>query len=88
MACCGNKRSSWAQASVQPVSGPVYAQNGKKMWPDILFEYIGSTALSVTGTITGATYRFAGQGSVLVIDYRDAAGMMGIPVLRKQKATE
>ncbi len=55
------------------------------MWEDVQFEYTGKTALTVNGSIPGKRYRFEHTGSTLVIDYRDAAGMMGIPVLRKVK---
>lgn len=49
----------------------------------VVFEYTGNTALSVTGKITGTHYRFSAPGERQNIDGRDAAGMMGIPVLQK-----
>ena len=47
------------------------------------FEYTGKTALSVKGNITGKNYRFAFSGDKQIIDSRDAAAMLGVPVLRK-----
>lgn len=53
------------------------------MWPDTYFQYTGKSALTVTGKITGKNYRFTKPGEMQVIDYRDASGMMAVPVLKK-----
>jgi hypothetical protein len=49
------------------------------------FEYVGATALTAVGPITGRRYRFIGPGAQLAIDERDAAGMAGVPNLRRVK---
>lgn len=85
MACCGQKRNEYRQQERQPASGSVYNYTPPKMWEDVLFEYTGKTALTVQGSITGKRYRFEHPGDKQVIDYRDAAGMMAVPVLRKSK---
>ena len=46
------------------------------------FEYIGRTALTVFGPISGAPYRFRGPGSRLPVDPRDRAALAAVPVLR------
>jgi hypothetical protein len=80
MCNCGNKREHLAQ---QSLSNTPESDIPKKMWQDVEFEYIGRTALTVTGSITGKTYRFYHPGNVQKIDYRDAAGMMAVFVLKK-----
>lgn len=78
MCNCGNKRESIQQLSSN-ISVP--ANNG--FWKDVLFTYTGKTALTVTGGVTGRRYRFTQPGDVQLIDYRDASGMMHIPMLKK-----
>jgi hypothetical protein len=84
MCNCGNKRENITQQS-SSLSNIPKSDIQKKMWQDVEFEYTGSTALTVTGNITGNTYRFYHPNNIQKIDYRDAAGMMGVPVLKKVK---
>ncbi len=53
------------------------------MWPDVLFQYTGNTALTVRGIVTGKIYRFDAQGSSVTVDYRDAGIMHRITALKK-----
>lgn len=83
MCNCGNKRNDI-------VGIPSFKQNNQNigpqkssMWPDAYFEYIGKTALTVTGNISGKQYRFNSPGGKQLIDYRDASGMMKVPVLKR-----
>jgi hypothetical protein len=46
------------------------------------FEYIGNTALTVVGPITGARYRFDHPGSRVHVDPRDRPALAQVPVLR------
>ncbi|HRP33813.1 MAG TPA: hypothetical protein PKV73_18075 [Agriterribacter sp.] len=55
----------------------------QKMWPNVSFQYIGKTALTVTGMVTGRQYRFTAPGDRVKVDYRDAATMMNVPVLKR-----
>ncbi len=85
MCNCGKKRDEY---DASQSSTPRYneADAGKPMsWDDIHFEYTGLTALSVKGSVSGRHYRFTRPGDTQPIDYRDASGMMGVPVLRKVK---
>ena len=82
MCNCGNKRNEFKQS----LSGTVTDERVKsQLWPDVSFEYTGNSGLTLTGGITGKKYRFNHNGDVQLIDYRDASGMMGIPVLRRLK---
>lgn len=88
MCNCGNKRNE-LNHSPTSMSGPVVTTTRHQpTWPDVSFEYTGKTALSVAGNITGKKYRFHHPGDIQLIDYRDASGMMAIPVLKKTKEKE
>lgn len=66
-----------------PLSNTPEAAEPKRMWQDVDFQYTGGTALTIKGSITGKLYRFVQPNSIQKIDYRDASGMMAVPVLRK-----
>lgn len=46
------------------------------------FEYIGRTALVLTGPYTGHRYCFRQPGARLRVDGRDSHALMAVPVLR------
>lgn len=83
MCNCGSKRSQLNQqgnvSSVQTKTPSTTQQTTNS-----IFEYIGKTALTVVGNITGRTYRFNRPGDLQSIDPRDAAGMLAVPVLRRR----
>jgi len=78
MCDCGNKRDGFTALAGSTVSSAT-----KKMWQDVWFMYTGQTALTITGYISGKRYRFGATGEQQLIDYRDAAAMMNVPVLKK-----
>ena len=78
MCNCGNKREAFTA-----LNGTGINNTTKKMWQDVWFVYTGESALTITGYISGKRYRFAGRGEQQLIDYRDAAAMMNVPVLKK-----
>lgn len=82
MSCCGNKRESLKQSSSSQNS-PLEIKQPIKMWNDVVFEYTGSGVLVVKGSVTGVHYQFKGNGFQILIDYKDAAGMRGEPLLKK-----
>jgi hypothetical protein len=83
MSCCGSKREKYAQAvSNSLAQQPDETITPATMWTDVYFEYTGETALTVTGNVSGKRYRFNHPGEILLIDYRDASGMRGVPVLK------
>jgi hypothetical protein len=45
-------------------------------------QYVGPTALTVFGGVTGTRYRFPNAGAVLRVDPRDLPSMGAIPYLR------
>lgn len=84
MCNCGKKRTEHNQQTNVAVS------HGKKSMPPAqqsannVFEYIGKTALTVIGNITGRRYRFNRPGDLQSVDPRDAGGMTAVPVLRRR----
>ena len=83
MCNCGNNRQDLAAGRSLRLGNNHPLPSKNKMWEDVSFEYTGMSALSVTGNITGKHYRFTQPGNVQLVDYRDASGMMAIPVLRR-----
>ena len=80
--CCGRGKARGHGATAQgnqvaPVSRFETRAHGAP-----IFEYIGRTALTVFGPISGAPYRFNGPGSRLAVDPRDRPALAVIPVLR------
>lgn len=85
MACCGDKRNK--------IYGDPYSHtrsNGGSLegstvhrpaGAEFEFKYIGNTAMTVIGVITGNVYRFEHGGATLEVDRRDASFMTGIPRL-------
>jgi len=74
MSCCGQKRLAWrelnktkVQAAVPP---PPVLQNS------VILRHLGTSSLVIKGAITGYTYLFAGHGSGLSVDERDAPALI------------
>ncbi|MEP6467009.1 MAG: hypothetical protein ABJB05_11925 [Parafilimonas sp.] len=84
MCNCGKKRNLFTQqtSASRPVIATQQSMFMQKKEP-ALFEYTGSTALSVIGNITRKNYRFHFSGDKQYIEASDAAAMMAIPVLKK-----
>ncbi|MFT3703450.1 MAG: hypothetical protein QM802_13830 [Agriterribacter sp.] len=84
MCNCGNKREGLIQQHSTTTdiisSGANHIAANIKQ---VRFEYIGNTALTVTGNVTGKRYRFSSPGEFLQVDLRDVSGLMSIPVLRR-----
>ena len=83
MSCSGNKRTAWQRNEHVHSHNNEVSFEYKKIREDISFEYTGTIAISITGSVSGKKYRFLFNGDRQVIDYRDAAGMMREPYLRK-----
>lgn len=84
MCNCGSKRDDLIKNESFTLSNVNSIKKAEtKMWPDVAFEYTGKTALTVIGSVTGSRYRFHQPEDVQLIDYRDASGMINIPVLKK-----
>ncbi len=85
MCNCGNKRNNFVSRQSFKPSGnrPIQQPLAKIAGNHISFEYIGNTALTVTGNATGKRYRYTKKGDVLLIDYRDSFAMMNLPLLKR-----
>ena len=60
-------RAWWARAFFAPPRPP-------RAWVEIT--YVGETALTFLGPVTGARYRFSWRGASLPVDIRDATGLL------------
>jgi hypothetical protein len=97
MVCCGNKRSRLSiprRQSVAPKTarvGPQPARPGalaRTSPPPVasgttLFEYVGLTAMTVIGRVTGRRYRFERPGTTVAVDTRDVPGFSMVPHVRR-----
>lgn len=79
--CCGRSRAGVLQSiATRGSPAPMSAAGG--LTPGPTFEYVGKTALTVVGAISGARYRFDRPGVRIRIDRRDHPSLVRIPVLR------
>lgn len=79
MACCGQRRAL-AAAGGRIVEAN---QTARPVSRAVLYEYTGSTGITVAGPISGQKYRFGSPGTKLQIDARDAPSLSGLPHLRR-----
>jgi len=80
MSCCGNRHTG-QQTRTVPSSGP--ASNASESAPsDPVFEYLGASALTLTGPITGRTYCFEHRGARMPVNRHDAPSLLYIPNLK------
>lgn len=84
MCNCGNKRNTLNSQQLSGQATLVANHQHEKMWPDISFEYIGNSGLTVKGNVTGKLYRYHKKGDTVSVEYRDAPAMMRSPLLKKQ----
>ena len=84
MCNCGKKRNELHQQQRHIPADTNAQQSITAELIFIHFEYTGKSGLTVTGNITGTRYRFNYPGEIIPIDKRDAAGMMGVPVLSRR----
>jgi hypothetical protein len=79
MACCGQRR---ALASVN--GGVVETKrSGRPISHAALYEYTGTTSMTVGGPVSGLRYRFGHPGAKVQVDSRDVYSMAGLPNLRR-----
>ena len=84
--CCGHQRASYRSnrssgRSPDPSANRRAPLRQPPPWSD-RYRYVGATALSVRGPISGRLYRFESPGAVLVVDRRDARSLAGVPGLQ------
>jgi len=51
----------------------------------IFFEYIGATAITAVGAVTGRQYRFSTPGVPVATDLRDRWSLLKVPNLRESQ---
>jgi hypothetical protein len=78
MACCGQMRGL-ASASGRAVETN---QRPRPTRRSVLYEYTGTTGMTVTGPVSGLKYRFEQPGHKVQVDSRDVSSMAGLPNLR------
>ncbi len=81
MPCCGQQRGQF--------NGPAIPRNAEPAAPRperyaaAYFEYVGKTALTAIGPVTGARYRFERPGARVAVDPRDRRSLAAVPNLRQ-----
>jgi hypothetical protein len=78
MGCCGRGKTISTTAA-RPSAVP----SARPASPTPSFQYIGGSGLTVQGPVSKRLYRFAGPGSIVAIDARDAPSMMRVALLRR-----
>ena len=90
MSCCGKNRTE-DYHSGRPSLAPEPAEDGlrraghvRPVAPiSVVFEYVGKTALTALGPVTGRRYRFSRPGARVAVDWRDAPSLAAVPNLRQ-----
>jgi hypothetical protein len=85
MSCCGQRRAQHRKTSsafAQERAAP-RPSAGRLPMGAAYFEYIGATAITVVGNVTGRQYRFAIPGVPVVVDARDRWSLARVPLLQE-----
>lgn len=69
-----------SQPRLAPTLPPARATHDR-----VTFKYVGHTALTVTGPVTGRRYRFERPGALLAVDRRDHGALAVLSQLRLQQ---
>lgn len=87
MACCGQRRQQIGRTTpIQRPNNPAPPANVDRAAGSlrtIRFQYVGKTALTAVGPISGRYYRFSHPGAILEVDPRDRASLATVPSLRQ-----
>lgn len=89
MSCCGQKRQRFNRSIPghrDELAEPLLTSPAPK--GTIYFEYIGATAMTVLGPITGRRYRFGWPYATVAVDRLDAASFATVPNLRQVNSEE
>jgi hypothetical protein len=83
MSCCGQRRGILqGKMSGKSSEHRETTQTGPPAG-SVLFEYVGSTAMTLVGPSTGRRYRFGWPGAQVAVDLKDAARVAAsVPHLR------
>lgn len=83
MGCCGGKPRYWRPAPAAPSKHATTSMASAPQVANVTFEYLGGSAMTVKGPITGRAYRFDQPGARVAVDRRDAPSVAGVPRLRR-----
>ena len=78
MACCGQQRSSMNGQLATRVNGVAATST-----PVVVYEYRGTTGMTVVGSATGRSYRFREPGARVQIDALDVRSLAAVPNLTR-----
>jgi hypothetical protein len=80
MSCCGRERQPAGQ--VIPAAAARQARSPERSFV-VTFEYVGESALTAVGPVSGRRYRFAQGGARVTVDPRDRPALARIARLRQ-----
>jgi len=87
MACCGQRRQQISPATpIQRPNNPAASRNLNRPPAQLratVFQYIGKTALTAIGPVSGRHYRFSHPGATIDVDPRDRDSLALVPNLRQ-----
>jgi hypothetical protein len=87
MACCGQRRRQISRAvPVQRSNWSTRAGSSRPLSASpqsTAFQYVGKTALTAVGPLSGRHYRFSHPGATVEVDPRDRASLALVPHLRQ-----
>lgn len=83
MPCCG-RGVPQGRVSAQTVTASVGEASQVRRQTRPVFEYVGATALTAIGGVTGKRYRFERPGAQLAVEPADKPSLMIIPNLRRR----
>lgn len=86
MACCGQRRQQISRTTPiqRPNSFARPASVNRAVAPSrtVAFQYVGKTALTAVGPVSGRHYRFSHPGAIVEVDPRDRGSLVMVPSLR------
>ncbi len=59
------------------------ARSVVQRYSDAYFQYLGKTAMTVAGPVSGKRYRFNGYAAIVAVDLRDRRSLAAVPNLRQ-----
>jgi hypothetical protein len=83
MGCCGSGTPLWGGSAPSPRPAPPAPVGQPMRYSHAFFEYVGATAMTVTGGATGKTYRFDRPGMRVAVEPVDEPSLRGVPKLRQ-----
>jgi hypothetical protein len=87
MTCCGRRRRQISRATpIQRSDAPALRSNlnlPAAQPRTTAFQYVGKTALTAVGPVSGRHYRFNHPGAIVAVDFRDRASLAIVPNLRQ-----